>query len=139
MKFSGEMARHVEVIVHAVAAAAEEGAVRAAIADFGVAGINLDLIEQSLGVGFGRAPGRDAGFEGDVGAVFARHVNAAVGRVDAEVSGGEGEGGAAHLADVRPAPVVVFFGAVAAVPVTTGNLSGGDPMRPHVAGGNHRP
>ena len=64
-----------------------------------------------------RRPGGDAGLEGHVGAVFTGDVDTAIRGADAEVAGGEGKGGAAHLADMGFAPVVAVVVAVAGVPV----------------------
>lgn len=48
VKFGGQMAGHAEVIVDAVAGVAEEAVVRAMVADFGVASVDDDLVEEVI-------------------------------------------------------------------------------------------
>ena len=124
VEVGSQMLRDVEVVVDAVAGAVEEVHMRAVVAQVAIVGVDDDLVEEIVGLGFGGRPGGDAGFEGDVGAVFAGDVDAAIGGADGEVAGGEGKSGAAHLADVGFAPVVAVVVAVAVMPVA-GLLRGG--------------
>ena len=117
VQFGSKVARHMEVVVDAVAGVIEEMCVRAVVTDVAVVRVDHDLVEEVVGFGFGRRPGCDARFERDIGAVFAHDIDAAVDGVHADAAGGQNQGGAAHLANMGFAPVVAVVVAFAVVPV----------------------
>jgi hypothetical protein len=124
VKIGSKMTWHVQVIVDAVSGAVEEMRMRTVVANVAAVGVDDDLVEQVIGFGFRWCPSLDTSFKGNVEAVLTSDVDATIHGVEGDVAGGEGEGRAAHLADVHLAPVVSFVFAFAVVPV--GRLLRGD-------------
>jgi len=100
LELRGEMVGNVEFVAYGPVAVA--GDLRAVGLDGG-AGVDGDLVEDRVGVGLAGGADADAGFEGDVLAVFADDFDAAVLAVDAEMSADEGEGGGAEFAGLLAA------------------------------------
>ena len=96
------------------------------ITELTVGRIDDDLAQDIVGLGIRRCPRRHAGFQCDVETVLTDDFNAAIDCIHAEVTRGQSEAGAAHLANVGFAPVPAVVVAVAVVPVAGLSLSGVD-------------
>jgi hypothetical protein len=84
------------------------------------AGLDGDLVEEGGGFGLAAGAGGDAGFEGDILAVFADDFDAAVLAVDVEVPADEREGGGAEFAGLLGATEEAGDGAAIVAAVVAG-------------------